>query len=268
MTINALRPLAGRCALVTGSTSGIGVDTVEALAAQGADIVLNGFGKEHEISELCRDLAERHKVRVLYHGADVSQPQQVEALVAAAQAHGKNGLDILVNNAGFSIESSIETFATQAWEQQLALNLSAPFHAIRCALPGMRALGWGRIVNVASVLGLVAVPNRAGYVATKHALIGLTKVVALETAGTAITCNAVCPGLVGNQRVVEGHRQLAQKSGMPLEEVQRVAMSHRQPSGNYIPGTDVAAAIAYLCGPYAGEVRGAAWTLDGGWSAR
>jgi 3-hydroxybutyrate dehydrogenase len=262
------RPLAGRCALITGSTAGIGLDAAEALAADGADLMLNGFGDARAIAGLCDAIAGRHGVRVAHHGADVSRPEEVQDLVSAARQHGDGRLDILVNNAGASLESAIEGFSVEAWNSQLALNLSAPFHAIRCALPSMRAHGWGRIVNVASVLGLVAVANRAGYVATKHALIGLTKVVALETAGTPITCNAVCPGLVGNERVLENHRRLATHSGRRLEDVQREAMASRQASGNYISSRDVAAAIAYLCGPHTGEVRGAAWTLDGGWSAR
>jgi 3-hydroxybutyrate dehydrogenase len=268
MTDNPTRPLEGRCALITGSTAGIGLDTATSLAALGADLMLNGFGEPQAIVELCASLSQRHSVRVLHHAADVSRPDEVRTLVAAAQDHGRGRLDVLVNNAGFTFEAPIESFGAEEWDRQLAVNLSAPFHAIRCALPGMRAQGWGRIVNVASVHGLIGVPYRVGYVAAKHGLLGLTKVVALETAGTAITCNAICPGLVGTERVVHSHRQQAREQGLTLEEVQRRAMGSRQPSGNYIPSADVAAAIAFLCGPNAGEVRGATWTLDGGWCAR
>jgi 3-hydroxybutyrate dehydrogenase len=268
MTANLARPLGGRCALVTGSTAGIGLDTARSLASIGADLVLNGFGDPVHVADICASLAEQYSVRVIHHAADVSKPDQVESLVAAAQVHGQGRLDILVNNAGFSFDAAIESITPERWDSLLAVNLSAPFHAIRCALPGMRAHGWGRIVNVASVHGLVGMLYRGGYVAAKHGLIGLTKVVALETADTPITCNAVCPGLVGTDRVVQGHRQQARETGVTVEEVQREAMTARQPSGNYIPSTDVAAAIAFLCGPNAGEVRGATWTLDGGWSAR
>ncbi|WP_198084598.1 SDR family NAD(P)-dependent oxidoreductase [Variovorax sp. E3] len=262
------RPLNGRCALVTGSTAGIGLAIADELGKQGADLVLNGFGIDGAIEDLRASLEKRHGVRVTHHQADVSCRVEVQDLVDAAHAHGRGRVDILVNNAGYSIEAPTESFGIEAWDHQVAVNLSAPFHAIRCTLPGMRLRGWGRIVNVASVLGLVAVPNRIGYVATKHALIGLTKVVALETAGTAITCNAVCPGLVGNDRVRESHRKQALETRQSPEEVQRQVMALRQPSGNYIPSEDVAAMVAYLCGPHASEVRGAAWTLDGGWSAR
>ena len=184
----------GRCALVTGSTAGIGLATAEALAAMGADIVMNGLGDYKANVSLSLSLSERHSVRVAYSNADVSHLEGVKALVKTAEEHGGGKLDILVNNAGFSyVDVPVEALEEKIWEKQLALNLTAPLNAIRCALPGMRARAWGRIVNVASVLGLVAVPNRAGYVATKHALVGLTKVVALETADTPITCNAVCP---------------------------------------------------------------------------
>jgi 3-hydroxybutyrate dehydrogenase len=267
MTSHFARPLAGRCALITGSTAGIGLDTAEALGAMGADLVLNGFGEPEALAALCASLSERHSVRVMHSAADASKPEQVQALVAAAQAHGQGRLDILVNNAGATHEAPIECFPVEAWDFQLALNISAPFHAIRSALPGMRAQGWGRIVNVASVHGLVGVPNRVGYVAAKHALVGMTKVVALETAGTAITCNAVCPGIVATERVLLNHRRQAAETGQDIADVQRQVMSTRQPSGNYIRSADVAAAIAYLCGPHAGEVRGIALPIDGGWSA-
>jgi len=262
------RPLAGRCALVTGSTAGIGLDTAEALGALGADLMLNGFGDPAEIRALCTSLTERHRIRVIHYAADVSKPDEVKMLVDAAQAHGQGRLDILVNNAGFSLDVPVETLPPEAWDRLLAVNLSAPFHTIRCVLPGMRVHGWGRIVNVASVLGLVGAPLKAGYAASKHGLVGLTKVVALETAGTNITCNAVCPGLVGTDRVRQNHIRQAGEKGIPLEEVQRDAMAFRQPSANYIASADVAAAVAFLCGPHADEVRGATWTLDGGWSAR
>jgi 3-hydroxybutyrate dehydrogenase len=268
MTDNLSRPLAGRCALITGSTAGIGLDTAEALGALGADLVINGFGEPRAIVDLCESLSQRHAIRVIHHGADCTRPDQVRALVGAAQDHGGGRLAILVNNAGFSVDSPIESYDPEVWDRQLALNLSAPFHAIRFVLPGMRAQGWGRIVNMASVMGVVALPNRVGYVATKHALVGLTKVIALETADTAITCNAVCPGLVGTDRIRGQHRERAQGSGRSVEEVQREAMSVRQPSGNLVPAADVAAAVAFLCGPHAAEVRGAIWTMDGGWSAR
>ena len=268
MTIESGRFLTGRSALITGSTAGIGLDTAHVLAAMGADIMINGFGDADHIAALCGSLAERHGVRAAHNGADVSKPDEVNALVAAAIRHGGGKLDILVNNAGFSVEMPIESIEREIWDRQLAHNLSSAFHAVQSVLPTMRANNWGRIVNVASVMGLVGLKNRAGYVVTKHGLVGLTKVVALETADTPITCNAVCPGIVATQRVVDMHRQKAREAGIPLEELLRDVMTFRQPSGNYIASADVAGAIGFLCGPYASEIRGIALNLDGGWVAR
>jgi 3-hydroxybutyrate dehydrogenase len=261
------RFLSGRCALITGSTAGIGLDTAHALGMLGADLVLNGLDDSEAMAGVCQDLEERHGVRVLYCSADLTDPENIQDLIAAATDHGAGHLDVLVNNAGAAHEAPVESFSRERWDWQLALNLSAPFHCICAALPGMRARGWGRIVNVASVHGLVGVPFRAGYVAAKHALVGLTKVVALETAGTSITCNAVCPGLVGTDRVLESHRLLAEKHGRELNDTVRDVMATRQPSGNYVKSSEVAAAIAYFCGPHASEIRGACLPIDGGWQA-
>lgn len=260
--------LRGRCALVTGSTSGLGWAVAEALASQGADIMLNGFGEPGLPQQLCESLARQHGVRVAHHGADVSRPAEIEELVSASIAHGKGRLDILVNNAGISHIEPIEQFATDRWDAMLAVHLSAAFHSIRVTLPIMRSGGWGRIVNVASVYGLVAAPHQAAYVAAKHGLIGLTKVVALETAESAITCNAVCPGLVSTPRVLRGLADKAAQAGISLNEAKRIAMSTRQPSREYVESADVAAIVAFLCGPQASQVRGAAWTIDGAWSAQ
>lgn len=268
VSTDASRPLAGRCALVTGSTEGIGRETADALAAMGADVVINGFGEAAAISRQCASLSERHGVRVIHNGADVAKPDEVRALVKAAEAHGGGKLDVLINNAGYAVDSPVESFEPEIWDHQIALNLSGPFHAIRAALPGMRARNWGRIVNVASTMGLVGFKNRAGYVATKHGLVGLTKVVALETADTPITCNAVCPGIVDVDRVVSMHKKKAQETGVPFETLLRELMTFRQPSGNYIASKDIAAAIAFLCGPHASEIRGIAMPLEGGWTAR
>lgn len=268
MTEIAARPLEGRCALVTGSSAGIGLDTAKALASMGADVVLNGSRVRDGIHDVCASLSKLHGIRAVFHVADMSDAEKVRELVAKAQDHGRGHLDILVNNAGYAFDEPIESFDPKVWEHQLAVNLSAPFHAIRQVLPGMRTRGWGRIVNVSSVHGLVGFPNRVGYVATKHGLIGLTKAVALETADSPITCNAVCPGLVATERVVEKHEQKARSSNKSVDQVREEVMTYRQPSGNYIASEDVAAAIAFLCGPHAAEVRGATIALDGGWTAR
>lgn len=261
------RPLAGRCALITGSSSGIGLAIAQSLAAQGADLMLNAIGDTGTLDQLCAGLAARHGVRVSGRIADVSNPQAVGSLVQAA--HELAGrLDILVNNAGISHQDTIEDFPVDRWDALIAVHLSAAYHSIRAALPLMRAQGWGRIVNVASVYGLIASPRQAAYVAAKHGLIGLTKVVALEAARSDITCNAVCPGLVSTPRVVQGLANKAAESGVPLEAVTRAAMSTRQPSGAFIEAQDVAAMVAFLCGPHSAGVNGAAWPVDGAWTAQ
>ncbi|MFT8246835.1 3-hydroxybutyrate dehydrogenase [Roseomonas sp. BN140053] len=262
-----VRPLAGRCALITGSTSGIGLAVAEALGAQGADLMLNGLVDDRSAETLCRSLGERHGVRVAHHGADVSHPGEVEALIDAAQRHA-GGLDILVNNAGISHVAPLEAFPAERWDALLSVHLSAAFHTMRLALPGLQQRGWGRIVNIASVFGLIATQHQAAYVAAKHGLVGLTKVVALETARSPVTCNAVCPGLVSTPRVLRDVQSRADELGIPLEEAKRMTMSTRQPAGEYIAAADVAAVVAFLCSPQAAEVRGVAWAIDGGWTAR
>lgn len=262
------RPLDGRCALVTGSTAGIGLATAKLLAQLGANVVLNGSRDKDGIDQVCASLAHEHSIRATFCNADMSDRSQIAGLVEAALAHGGGHVDILVNNAGYAFDSAVESIADEDWERQVAVNFSAPFYLMKGLLPAMRRRGWGRIVNVSSVMGLVGFPLRAGYAATKHGLIGLTKVVALETADTAITCNAVCPGMVATERIVEKHRQSATASHTTADAVRRQVMAVRQPSGNYITSEDIAASIAFLCGPNAGEIRGTTLTLDGGWSAR
>lgn len=268
MAATAARPLEGRCALITGSSAGIGLDTAKVLASMGADVVMNASREREGIKEICASLERDYSIRAVFHVADMASSEQVVSLVKAAQDHGRGRLDILVNNAGYAIDAAIESFTLEEWERMVAVNLTAPFIATRSALPAMREQNWGRIVNVASVHGLVGFPLRTGYCSTKHGLVGLTKVVALETAGTAVTCNVVCPGLVGTERVLEMHGQRAVDAGVPLEALKQQVMTYRQPSGNYIASEDVAAAIAYLCGPHASEVRGTTLALDGGWTAR
>lgn len=257
--------LRGRVALVTGSTTGLGLAVAEALAGAGCNIVLNGLDDPRRAEEARAALAARHGVVALFHGADLADQQQIEALVGAAtEAFG--GIDILVNNAVVRQFGPIETMAPEGWNQSLAVNLTAPFHLIRLILPGMRARGFGRIVNVSSIYGLIGSVNRADYVTTKTALIGLTRAVALETAESGITCNAICPGTVPTEAITERIRHLAASAGASEGEATRDYLASRQPTRRFIAMDGVAAMVAFLCGPGGQDVTGAALPIDGAWS--
>jgi 3-hydroxybutyrate dehydrogenase len=254
--------LNGKKAIVTGSTSGIGLGIARALAAQGADVVLNGFGERRDIDALVKELAERYKVGVAYSGADVSKSDQVAAMVAEA------GADILVNNAGIQHVAPVEEFPPERWDAVLAVNLSAAFHAIRAALPLMKTRKWGRIVNVASVHGLVASAGKAAYVAAKHGLVGLTKVVALETARTGITCNAICPGWVETPIVRRQIEERAARGGVSTEAARAELLAEKQPSLEFATPEQIGELAVFLCSPAADQIRGAAINVDGGWVAQ
>jgi len=262
-----VRPLAGRVALVTGSTDGIGLATAHALAAQGCAVVINGLGEPDRIAALCRELAAAHDVRIEHAGADLRDGEQAAGLVPQVlQRHGR--LDVLVNNAGTQHKGPVEAHPPERWREVFALNVDAAFHTIRTALPGMRAQGWGRIVNIASVYGLAGGVERSSYVASKHALVGLTKAVALETAQSPVTCNAVCPGDVSTRIFYRNAKRLAESEGITREAAQqRIAATH-MPSGRVVSPEQVAALVAYLCSAAADEIRGAALPVDGAWLAR
>jgi len=255
--------LKGKTALVTGSTSGIGQAIAEALAANGADVWLNGFGDAKEIEALRAAMAERHGVTVRYHGADMSKPDQIAAMIAEAGT-----LDVLVNNAGIQHVAPIEKFPPERWDAVLAINLSSVFHTIRCALPAMRAKGWGRIVNIASAHGLVASVDKVAYVASKHGVVGLTKVVALETAGSGITCNAICPGWVLTPLVKAQIDTRAEKDGIAWDQAKADILSEKQPSGEFVAPEQIGALACFLCSDAAAQITGAPLSIDGGWLAR
>ncbi|TSE21676.1 D-beta-hydroxybutyrate dehydrogenase [Tepidimonas alkaliphilus] len=255
--------LQGKTALVTGSTSGIGLGIAKALAARGAQIVLNGFGDV----ERARAEIEALGAPVLYHGADMSKPAEIEDLMRAAAARFGR-VDILVNNAGIQHVAPIEDFPAERWDAILAINLSSAFHTIRLALPAMRAAGWGRIINVASVHGLVASAQKSAYVAAKHGLVGLTKVVALETATTGITCNAICPGWVLTPLVQKQVDAKAAAQGLSPSEATRQLLSEKQPSLQFTTPEQLGELAVFLCSPAADNVRGVAWNVDGGWVAQ
>jgi 3-hydroxybutyrate dehydrogenase len=255
-----------RVAIVTGSTSGIGLGVARGLAADGCSVVLNGFGEPAQIEQAKGEVAAAGG-RVHYDGADMSKPAEIERLVRDTESRWGR-IDILVNNAGIQHTARIETFPTERWDLILAINLSAAFHAMRAALPGMLARGSGRIVNVASVHGLVASPDKSAYVASKHGVIGLTKVAALENAERGVTCNAVCPGWVLTPLVEKQIADRAAKGGISKEQAERDLLMEKEPTLRFTKVEEIAAAVVFLCGPAGANITGSTMVLDGGWTAR
>jgi 3-hydroxybutyrate dehydrogenase len=259
--------LKGKVAVVTGSTSGIGLGIATALAAQRADIVLNGFGDAAEIEKTRAGLALAHGVKVTYDGADLSSGPAVRKLVDNAVAtFGR--IDILVNNAGIQHTALIEDFPLEKWDAIIALNLSAVFHGTAAALPHMKKQKWGRIINIASAHGLVGSASKSAYVAAKHGVVGLTKVTALETAGLGITANAICPGWVRTALVEKQITALAAKDGVDQEAAARELLSEKQPSLQFVTPEQLGGTAVYLCSSAADQVTGTTISVDGGWTAR
>ena len=255
--------LKGKTALVTGSTSGIGLGIAKALAEQGANIMMNGFGeKDAAMAEV-----KAFGVEVDYHGADMSKPAEIEAMMQAAEKRF-GAVDILVNNAGIQHVANVEDFPVDRWDAIIAINLSSAFHTTRMALPGMKQRNWGRIINLASVHGLVASAQKSGYVAAKHGIVGLTKVTALETAQTGVTCNAICPGWVLTPLVQKQVDARAEKDKVNNEEAKKRLLSEKQPSGEFVTPDQLAALAVFFCSPAATQIRGVAWNMDGGWVAQ
>jgi 3-hydroxybutyrate dehydrogenase len=259
--------LKGKSVIVTGSTSGIGLGIAHAFAAQGCNVMLNGFGDAVQIETLRAGLAARHKVTVLYSSADMARPLEVAAMVdQAARRFGT--VDVLVNNAGIQHVAPVEEFPVEKWDQVLAINLSSAFHAIRTALPGMKSRKWGRIINIASAHGLVASPFKSAYVAAKHGIVGFTKVVALETATTGVTCNAICPGWVLTPLVQIQVNARAARDGLSQEDAKKSLLGEKQPSMQFVTTEQLAGLAVFFCSPAADQVRGVAWNMDGGWFAQ
>lgn len=258
--------LAGKCALITGSTQGLGYAMAERLAAEGCNIVLNGFGEAAEIEDKRQRLEREHGVRALHHGADLADPEQIAALVDAACA-AFGAVDVLINNAVIRYFAPIEQFKPADWDRALAVNLSAAFHTIRLTLAGMRERNFGRIINMASIYGQRATVNRVDYVTTKTALIGLTRAVALEAASQNITCNAICPGTSPSPNIEERLAATMEEQGLTREHAVERFMASRQPSRRFVAMESVAALAAFLCGPGGADLTGAVIPIDGGWSA-
>ncbi len=255
--------LQGKTALVTGSTSGIGLGIAQALAGQGARIVLNGFGDVEGPKQRIAALG----VEVGYHGADMGKPADIEAMMAYAQREW-GGVDVLVNNAGIQHVAPIDEFPVDRWDAVIAINLNSAFHTTRLALPGMKKKGWGRVINIASAHGLVASANKSAYVAAKHGLVGMTKAVALETATTGVTVNAICPGWVLTPLVQKQIDERAARDGISADKARVDLLGEKQPSLEFTTPDQLGALAVFLCGDAAANVRGVAWTVDGGWTAQ
>jgi 3-hydroxybutyrate dehydrogenase len=259
--------LKGKTVLVTGSTSGIGLGIAKAMAAEGANVMLNGFGDvagpKAEVAAIATPLGGK----VSFHGADMSKPAEIEAMVRACEAEF-GALDVLVNNAGIQHVAPVDEFPLDRWDAIIAINLNSVFHGIRAALPGMKARNWGRIINVASVHGLVASANKSAYVAAKHGVIGLTKTVALETATTGVTCNAICPGWVLTPLVQKQVDDRAAAGGISNDEAKRQLLAEKEPSQQFTTPEELAAMAVFMCSPGANNLRGTAINMDGGWVAQ
>lgn len=258
--------LKDKCVLITGGASGIGLAAAKRFAAAGCHIALNDIVEAAKVANLCEEIEREQGVRVLYLRADVGDVSQIERMFGeTAQAFG--AVDILINNAVVRHNAPVEEFPTAEWNRAIAVNLSAAFHTIRLALPGMKKKGWGRIINVSSVFGLTGTTNRIGYVATKTALIGISRAVALETAEHNITCNTLCPGTTLTPPHQAKIRKAMATEGISYEEAERRFLKTKQPTGRWISSDDVADFMAFLCGPSSREITGAVLPMDGGWTA-
>jgi len=259
--------LTGKTAIVTGSTSGIGLGIATALAAEGCDVILNGFGERAAIERLRAGLAETHRVRVAYSPADMAKAVEIQNLIAET-VREFGGVDILVNNAGIQHVAKVVDFPEERWDAVIAINLSAAFHAAKAVLPHMMTGKWGRIVNIASAHGLVASGEKAAYVAAKHGLVGLTKVIAIETTNQGVTCNAICPGWVLTPLVQQQIEARARAQGIPVERAREDLVREKQPMLDYTTPEKIGALAVFLCGEAASTITGAALSIDGGWVAQ
>ena len=255
----------GRTALVTGSTSGIGLGIAHALAKEGANVIINGIASDAEIAKVISEVGA-HGTRVVYDPANMLRNNQIADMIAKAEKDF-GSLDILVNNAGIQHVAPIETFPVEKWDAIIAINLTSAFHTTAAALPGMRAKGWGRVVNIASAHGLTASPFKSAYVSAKHGLVGMTKTVGLETAGQGITCNAICPGYVLTPLVEAQIPDQMKVHNMDRETVIREVLLDRQPSKQFATVEQIGGTVVYLCSTYADQVTGTTISVDGGWTA-
>jgi len=259
--------LKGKVALVTGSTSGIGLGIAKALAADGVDLVLNGFGEAKAIEQLCKETAKAHGVKVIHSGADMLKPPEIHGMIETATRE-LGRVDIVVNNAGIQHVAPVHEFPIEKWDAVIAINLTAPFLITRAVLPQMLKRNWGRIINIASTHGLVASAEKSAYVASKHGILGFTKAVALETATTGVTCNAICPGWVLTPLVQKQIDDLAQREKLSPEDAKVKLLGEKQPSLEFTTPEQLGALAVFLCSEAAVNIRGAEVPVDGGWVAR
>jgi len=259
--------LKGKVALVTGSTSGIGLGIAEAFAAEGASIVLNGFGDAAKIEDLRVSMEQKFGVKALYNGADISKGDQLKAMVAQAQS-ALGSLDILVNNAGIQFTAAVEDFPDEKWDQIIAINMSGVFHGMKAAIPGMKAKGWGRIINIASAHGLVASPFKVAYVAAKHGVLGMTKVAAIELANSGVTVNAICPGWVLTPLVQKQLEDRAKELGTTVEKETHTFVTEKQPMAQFSTPEEIGGLAVFLCSDAAKTITGVPLSIDGGWTAQ
>jgi 3-hydroxybutyrate dehydrogenase len=259
--------LKGKCAVVTGSTSGIGLGIAQALAAQGANIVMNGFGPADEIERLRAGIEKDHGVKAIYNGADMTKPAEIAGLIdAAVKTFG--GIGVLVNNAGIQYVAAIEDFPEEKWNAIIAINLSAAFHGSKFAIPHMRKAGWGRIINIASAHGLVASPQKVAYVAAKHGIVGMTKVAGIELANSGVTCNAICPGWVLTPLVQKQIEDRARETNTTVEQQTIALVSEKQPSHKFSTPEQIGGLAVFLCSAAADNITGTEIAIDGGWTAQ
>ena len=258
--------LTGKAAIITGSTSGIGLSYAKALAAEGADLLINGFGDRDEIDAFRARLEADHGINTVYHGADLTKPDEIADMVETAN-RDLGRVDVLVHNAGVQHTAPIEDFPPEKWDTLIGVHLSAGFHTARLTLPQMKARGWGRIIFTASAHGLVASVHKAGYVAAKHGLMGLTKVIGLETAGTGVTCVAICPGWVRTPLVERQIEAIAAERGISVDEAVRELLV-KQPSHQFVHPDDLGQLLVFLCTSAAAQLTGTSISMDGGWCAQ
>ncbi|MFZ4762997.1 MAG: 3-hydroxybutyrate dehydrogenase [Alphaproteobacteria bacterium] len=259
--------LQGKSAIVTGSTSGIGLGIARSLAKEGANIVLNGLGDAAAIETLRQNLAAEFGIKVSYHGADMRKASEIADMVAhSVQQHGR--LDVLVNNAGVQFKARVENFPADQWDNIIAINLSSAFHATKAALPLMQQQQWGRIINIASAHGLVGSEEKAAYVASKHGILGFTKVVALENARTGVTCNSICPGWVKTPLVEKQIADIAAKENISIAAAEKHLLDEKQPTERFVLPEDIGALVVFLCSEAANNLTGTSLSVDGGWVAQ